>query len=91
MRRCHLKTFFYYKLWWPLSSAEQNHFSNFGKGSLKKHFCESILKSGHWSRRRRHLKGFSFFSSGCHFVQGNRIIFASLVEGHPRNISMKLF
>ena len=45
--------------------AEQNHFSNFGKGVLEKHFCEIILKSGPWPRRRCCLKIFSF---GCHFV-----------------------
>ena len=36
------------------------------------------------------LKGFSIFSSGGNFVDGNGIIFAVLVEGHPRNISVKL-
>ena len=35
--------------------SERNHFSNFGRGSLKEHFCETILKSVHWSRRRCHL------------------------------------
>ena len=29
-------------------SAERNKISNFGKGSLKEHFCEIILKSRHW-------------------------------------------
>ena len=41
---------------WPFCSAEQNHFSNFGRGSSKKHFCELILKPGHWPRRRCCLK-----------------------------------
>ena len=36
------------------------------------------------------LKGFSIFSSGGHFVQPSTTILAYLVEGHPRNISMKL-
>ena len=35
---------------------EQNRFSNFGRGSPKEHFCEIILQSGHWPRRRCHLK-----------------------------------
>ena len=61
MRRCHLKIFFYFKLWWPFCSAEQKHFSSFGKGSPKKHFYEIILKSGHWSRRKCHLKIFFLF------------------------------
>ena len=34
---------------------------------------------------------FSIFSSGGHFVQGSRLILAILVEGHPGNISVKLF
>ena len=33
----------------------------------------------------------SIFSSGSHFVQSNITIFAILVEGHPRKISVKLF
>ena len=37
------------------------------------------------------FKGFSIFSSGGHFVQRNKTISAILVEGHPRNISVKLF
>ena len=58
------------KLWWPFCSAKQSHYSNFGKGSPKKHSCEIILKSGHWCRSC-HLKFFfSIFSSGGHFVEG---------------------
>ena len=37
------------------------------------------------------LKGVSIFSSGDHFVQLSGAILAYLVEGHPRNISVKLF
>ena len=73
---------------------ERNHFNNFGRGSPKEHFCGIILKSGHWPKRRCHLKlffFFSIFSSGDHFVQRNRTILAILVEGHSRNISVKLF
>ena len=74
-RRCCLTVFFFclfvvfFLLWWPFCSAEQNHFSNFGRGSSKEHFCEIILKSTHWPWRRGRLKGFSIFSSGGHFVQ----------------------
>ena len=71
--------------------SEEYHSSNFGKGSPKKHFCEIILKSGHWFRRRCHLKVFSIFSSGSHFVQGNGTIFAILEEDHPSNISVHFF
>ena len=37
------------------------------------------------------LKGFSILSSGGHFVQLSKTIFAILVEGHSRNITVKLF
>ena len=37
------------------------------------------------------FKAFSIFSSGGHFVQGRETILAILVEGHPRNISVKYF
>ena len=79
-----LQDVFYFKLWQPFCSAEWNDFSTFGKGSSKKHFCEIILKSGHWSRKRGHFKVFSIFSSGGHFVQCNRTSFAILVEGYPK-------
>ena len=34
---------------------------------------------------------FSIFSSGGHFIQPSRTILAILVEGHSRNIPVKLF
>ena len=37
------------------------------------------------------IKGFSFFISCGHFDEGMRAIVAISVEGHPRNISVKLF
>ena len=67
-----------------ICSTEQNHFSNFGKGVLEEHFCEIILQLGPWPKRRCYLKiFFFFFCSGCHF--------SVLVEGHSRNIPVKLF
>ena len=36
------------------------------------------------------FKGFSIFSSGGHFVQRSGTILAILVEGHSRNIPVKL-
>ena len=69
---------------------EENDLSNFDRESTKEHFCEIILKSGHWPRRC-HLKGFSIFSTGGHFVQRSRTILSILVEGHSMNISVKLF
>ena len=64
------------------------HFSNFGRGSPKEHFCGIILKSGHWPRRRCGLI-FSIFSFSGHFVQWSRTILTTLVEGHQRNFSAK--
>ena len=63
-------------------SAKWNSFSNFGKGSLEKHFCEIILNSGHLPRRRCCFKVFSVFSSGGHFVhvQQNGNILAILIK-----------
>ena len=37
------------------------------------------------------FKGFSIFSFDGHFVQCSGTILANLVEGHPTNISVKLF
>ena len=37
------------------------------------------------------FKGFSIFSSGGHFVLWSKTILAVLIEGHPRNIPVKLF
>ena len=85
-RRCCLKVF------QPFCSVKQKHFRIFGR-SPKEHFCviTCILKSGHWPRRRCCLKVYLFFSSGGHFVQQSGTILATLVEGHPRNISENLF
>ena len=82
------KWFFYFLLWRPFCSAERNHFRNFSRESSKEYFCEIILKSAHWPGRRCSLKSFSVFSFDGHFVQQSGTI---LVEGHPRNISVKLF
>ena len=55
------------------------------------HFYEIILKLVHWSRRRCHFYFFSIFSSGGLFVPWSGTVLAFLIEGHPRNISVKLF
>ena len=89
-RRCCSWVFLFLALT-AICSAEQNHFSKTGRGSSKEHSCEIILKSAHWPRRRCSLKGFSILSSDGHFIQRSRTILAILVEGHPKNISIKLF
>ena len=37
------------------------------------------------------IKGFSIFMSGGHFIERIGVILAISVEGHPWNISVKLF
>ena len=64
--------------------SEQNHFNQFDRVSLKEHVCEIILKSGHWSRRRCHLKLFSIFSSGGHSVQWSGTILAIFGRGSSK-------
>ena len=51
-------------------SVERNHFSNFGRGSPKGQFCEIILKSEHWSRRRCRLKVFLFLALAAILFSG---------------------
>ena len=55
------------------------------------HSCEIILKSANWPGRRCCLKEFSIFSFDGHVVKQSGTILAILAEGHPRNISVKLF
>ena len=99
----HSYDFFYKLVHWPRRRCCLKHFSTFRSdgrfvqlsGTIiaisKEHFCEIILKLAHWPRRRCCFMGFSIFSSGVHFVQRSGTILAILVEGHPRNISVKLF
>ena len=42
-------------------------------------------------QKKTSVKGFSIFSSGGHLVQRSGTIQAILVEGHPRNLPVKLF
>ena len=37
------------------------------------------------------VQSFSILSSDSHFVHPSKTILAILVEGHPKNISVKLF
>ena len=69
------------------------------KGHPRKISVKSFLKTGHGPRRRCRLKLFSILSSDSHFVHPSKTILFSpaetvlaiLVQGHPRNICMKLF
>ena len=63
----------------------------FGIWSPKEHFCEMILKSSHWPKRRCNLKIFSFCSFGGHFVQRSETILAILVEGYTQGTFLRFF
>ena len=56
----------YLELWQPFFSLEQNHLCNFGRGYHEEQFCEIILNSEHWFRRRCIIKIFLIWSSGNH-------------------------
>ena len=57
---------FYFYLWRPFYSAERNHFTNFRRGSLNKHFCDRSIGLG----GECHLNVFfSIYNSGSHLVQ----------------------
>ena len=71
-------------------SAEKNHFSNFGKGTLEEHFLCNYFEIGPLAWEETSFNFFSIFSSGGHFVQPSRTILAILVEGHSGNIPVKL-
>ena len=45
-------------------------FRQFGKGACEEHFCEIILRSGHWPRRRHRLKVFYFLALAAILFNG---------------------
>ena len=77
-------------LWQPFCSVEQNHFSNFGRGSPKEHFCEIILKLGYWPRRRYRLKVFLFFKRWWPFCSAVRNHFNNFDRGSPKEHSCEI-
>ena len=86
-----LKDNSYLELWQPFCSSEQNNFCNIGRGYQEDQFCEIILNSDQWFRRRCILNIFLIWSSGGPFVQRSRNICVIVVEGIMRNNSMNLF
>ena len=81
----------YLELWRPFCLAELNHLCNFGRRHHEEQFCEIILNSDQWFKRRCLLKIFLIWSSGGPRVQWRGTICAILVEGIMRNNSVKLF
>ena len=55
-----------------------------------KHFCEIILKSVYWSRRRCHLKVFLFLALGP-FRSAEKNDFSNYGRGSSKEIFVKLF
>ena len=63
---------------------------NFGRGYYEEHFCEIILNSGKWFRRRYRLKDFlSRALAALLFGGGNHL--CNLKEGIMVNIHVKLY
>ena len=93
VQKMSFKDISYLELWQLLFSADQNHFSNFGRRYHEEQFCETILNLDHWFRRKCPLKVFLIWISGSTFVQQSVTvtICAILVEGIMRNNSVKLF
>ena len=78
--------------WRPLFFANRNHFSNFGRRSPKKQFCDlNYFEIGPLAYEDMSFKSSSIFSSGGHFVERSGTILAILIEAHSRNKPMKLF
>ena len=48
------KRFFYFQIRWPFCSAEQNYFSNSGRGQYGEHSCKIILNLDQCFKRRCH-------------------------------------
>ena len=48
----------YLELCRPFCSVKRKHLCNFGRGHYEEQFCEIILNSGQWFRRRCPLKDF---------------------------------
>ena len=66
--------------------------SNFGTGSPKEYSCIITLKSIHWLRQRSRLKIFLFLALvAILFNEAEQFQQFYLVEGYPRNMSVKLF
>ena len=81
----------YLELWQPPCSVDIYHLCNIGRRHHEEQFCEIILTSGQWFRRRCCLKDFLIWSSGSPPVWCNRTIYAILIEGIMGNIHVKLY
>ena len=51
---------FYFKLWYPLCSAEQNRLGNFARGPYNNHLCEIIFEFGPVVQKNMPFKDISY-------------------------------
>ena len=77
--------FFYFWIWWPFSSVEQNRLCNFGREHYGKHSIKTIFQFGP-AVQGDHLK-ILFFSSGGHFVCRSKTICVILIKSIMKNNS----
>ena len=66
-------------------------FEQFWKRVTQETFLYNYLKIHLLVQEKKSFKSFSIFKSGGHLVQQSRTVSAILVEGHPRNLPVKLF
>ena len=59
---------YFFNLWWPFCSAEQNHLCHYGRGHYREQSFEIIF--GPVVQEMAFIDFFSVFSSGAHFVFG---------------------
>ena len=79
----------YLQFWPPSCLVERYRLGNFGKGHYEEHFCENILNLDQWFRCCSSI--YLILSSVGHLVQRSRTVWAILVKGIMRIISIKLF
>ena len=60
----------YLEILQPFCSVDRNILCNFGRRYHEEQFCEIILKSDLWFRRKCRLKVFLIWSSDSPFVSG---------------------
>ena len=66
-------------------------FEQFWKRITQETFLYNYFKIHLLVQEEKSFEGFSIFSSGGHLVQRSGTVWAILVEGHPRNLPVKLF
>ena len=86
--------FFYFEHWKISCSLALNHFTNFGEGAYKEHFCEIILKIGQLALEMSFKDFFSIFNSWQRSCSAERNHFKKCWKRDniiKRNISVELF